>query len=462
MADTDLSLMAHLLRRAGFGARRDELEAYAAKGYEATVDDLVNPARFPEADLRLVSRYYGSGSRGYSPGWLYRINNTQRPLQEKMVIFWHGIFATSQMKSGHAKSGGDQIGMFRQNCLSDMRTILMDLSTDPAMLFWLDNNENVRETPNENYGREILELFSMGVGNYTEYDVKAASKAFSGWSLETPMPASRGGHAGGFPTRFVYRDEEHDDSEKSFLGHSGRLNGEDVIDIVARQPATARFIAKHLYTYFVADEPPVASWNELPPQDAAAIETLVAAYMDSGGELRSILRVLFNSDFFKEARYKRVKSPTELTMGLMKLIGAHTTVEPGIGMYSNAAGKMGQRLMGPMTVEGWHTGKEWIDGGTLNERINFAATMVGDATQPGIQFVVDRLSREGPLSPEELVDRSLDLVGPINVDDEARDGLLTYAHSGGDLNFETAPEESAKRVVRMLQLIVSTREYQFA
>jgi hypothetical protein len=123
---------------------------------------------------------------------------------------------------------------------------------------------------------------------------------------------------------------------------------------------------------------------------------------------------------------------------------------------------MGQRLMGPMTVEGWHTGKEWIDGGTLNERINFAATMVGDATQPGIQFVVDRLSREGPLSPEELVDRSLDLVGPINVDDEARDGLLTYAHSGGDLNFETAPEESAKRVVRMLQLIVSTREYQFA
>ena len=143
---TDLSITAHLLRRAGFGARRDELEAYAAKGYEQAVDDLLNPERFPEVEEDVLERYY-STKGGPSGRWYHRMVNTERPLQEKMVVFWHMVFPTSQSKSGHSVSAQEQIAMFRRVCLTDMRTILTELSKDPAMIFWLDNNENFSDAP---------------------------------------------------------------------------------------------------------------------------------------------------------------------------------------------------------------------------------------------------------------------------------------------------------------------------
>ena len=275
---------------------QDELEDYVAKGYEAVVDALVNPERLPDVDEDLLNRY---SELSFEAKWFYRMANTHRPLLEKMALFWHGVLATGSSKSGHHNTAYDQILMFREIALADLRSILIETSKDPAMIFWLDNNENVKEEPNENYGRELLELFSMGVGNYTEEDVKASTQAFTGWSFQSIIPGST--PYGKYPTHFVYRDDEHDVGAKRFLGQSGRLNGEDVIDVVVKQPATARFIARHLYTFFVADEPGVASWNELPPQDADAIDTLVTAYFESGANMRHILRVLFNSDFFKEA-----------------------------------------------------------------------------------------------------------------------------------------------------------------
>jgi uncharacterized protein (DUF1800 family) len=388
--------------------------------------------------------------------------NTKRPLEEKIALFWHHVFATSVGKSEHGPSSAEQIETFRRNGLSNLRAILLDLAKDPAMIFWLDNNENHKAEPNENWGRELLELFSMGVGNYTEQDLKQASRAFTGWTFTQPIPLDPYGR---YPSVFVYREEDHDDSVKTFLGHTGRFNGEDIVEIIVKQPATARFIARHLYNFFVADEPQVPAWNVTPPQDPQAIETLVQAYFDSDGDVRSVLRALFNSDFFKDARFKKVKSPAELVAGTVKLAGTYRFPEPGLQALDSATAVMGQALMTPPTVEGWHTGKEWIDAGTLNERINFAVNQIADAARPGVQAVINKLSAAGrPLPPQEFVDRCLELVGPMTVGDDTREGLLEFARLGGDLRFgsEAERQESSTRVVRMMQLIVSSIDYQFA
>ena len=330
------------------------------------------------------------------------------------------------------------------------------------MIFWLDNNENHNGEPNENWGRELLELFSMGVGNYTEQDIKDASRAFTGWTFEQPIPLYPHGY---YPAPFKFIEEDHDDGEKTFLGRSGNLNGEDIIDIIVEQPATARFIARHMYNFFVADEPQVPSWNTVPPQDQDAIDTLVAAYLQSDGDIRAMLSAMFNSDFFRAARFRKVKSPVELITGVIKLVGTYREPTPGIVDYSGTAKLMGQQLFDPPTVEGWHTGHEWIDGGTLNERVNFAVNEVGDLSKPGISELVERMGADGDTCPPaELVERSLELAGPVEVNDDTRAGLLRYAEAVGELRFDTedAREDSATHIGRMLQLIVSTREYQMA
>jgi uncharacterized protein (DUF1800 family) len=182
---TDLELMGHLFRRAGFSATRDELESALAEGYEATVDRLLQPEAVPDLDLDLAFRFYPDMKEARDIDitqsfWLYRMINTRRPLQEKMALFWHGLFATAFNKSNHPEMVQRQIDLFRRHCLDDFRIILLELSKDPAMIFWLDNQENTKEVNNENYGRELLELFSMGIGNYTEDDVKDCARAFTG------------------------------------------------------------------------------------------------------------------------------------------------------------------------------------------------------------------------------------------------------------------------------------------
>ena len=467
MADNDIATIAHLMRRAGVGASRSELERYAAQGYEAVVDDLLHPERFPDVNEDTLFRYYmhvgvETSVPNLNSRWIYRMVNTQRPLQEKIALFWHQVFATAYSKSEHIPTLLAQIDTFRRNGLSRLREILNDLSRDPAMIYWLDNNENHKDEPNENYGRELLELFSMGVGNYTEDDIKMAARAFTGWTFEQPIPLYPNGQ---YTSQFVYREEDHDDREKTFLGETGRFNGEDIIDIIVKQPATARFVSRHLYNFFVADEPQVPAWNNLPPQDPEAIDALVEAYLDSDGEIRHILNTLFNSDFFKEARFKRVKNPAELVAGTVKLSGSHTSPQEDLPELGEAAAAMGQQLLNPPTVEGWHTGKEWIDGGTLNERVNFASKEISDVSKPGVQDIISRLSAGGAsLSPEELVDRCLDLAGPLEVGAETRGPLIRAAKSGGELRFDTDEEQerSEARIGRMLQLIVASREYQFA
>jgi uncharacterized protein (DUF1800 family) len=452
---TDLELMAHLYRRAGFGATRDELEASLAKGYEATVEELLHPEAQPDLEEDLIFRYYidMKESRQIDPAqtyWVYRMINTKRPLEEKMALFWHGLFATGFAKLNHAKAMVDQIAMLRKFGLGDFRTLLVELSKDPAMIYWLDNQENTTDVHNENYGRELLELFSMGIGNYTEDDVKNCARAFTGWTIKNPIPGAQ--PFGRFAWEFEFRPDLHDYGEKEFLGERGNFDGTDIIDIIVKQPATARFVARRLHNFFVSDKP-----------DEEAITRLADAYVRSGYDIRAVMRELFMSDFFRSPRayYAKVKSPAEHVIGIERFVGDFQYPAWGIRDIALETRYMGQDLLNPPSVEGWHTGKEWIDTGILVERINFAAGQVGDTSKPGVQKLIGRLRTMGELTPEAFVDTCLDLIGPLDVSDATREGLLKIARKGGNLKFgESDDRASEQRVGELLQLIVATREFQ--
>ena len=464
---TDVPLISHLMRRAGFGATSDELEEMSSRSYEDLVEDLVHFERSPELVEDVLSRFYPQlwankdNPDVWNGRWFFRMINTKRPLEEKMTLFWHHVFATGWTKSEHTPTMVDHIQMLRANCLTDFSSLLVGLSRDPAMIYWLDNCENHGGAINENYGRELPELFSMGIGNYTEHDIKAAARAFTGWTFKQPMPLYPFGH---YDSMFKYDSRDHDDGVKTFLGQTGRFNGEDIIKIIVRQEATARFVSRHLYNFFVADEPQVPSWSVTPPQDPAAVEALAKSFLDSNGDMRVVMQDLFDSDFFKQARFRKVKSPADFIAGTLKLAGTFRQVEPGLTALEPASVAMGQKLMDPPSVEGWHTGKEWIDGGTLTERVNFAVGEVGNMARPGVRLIANQIRGDGsPLPPADCVRKALELAGQLTVSDVTHQSLLDFAQTEGDLTFGS-PEEAAKserRIVRLLQLIVASREYQF-
>ena len=255
---------------------------------------------------------------------------------------------------------------------------------------------------------------------------------------------------------------------KTFLGETGRFNGEDIIDIIVRQPATARFISRHMYSFFVADEPPVPQWPYVPPRNPDAIDTLVEAYFANDHNIGAMLRVLFNSDFFKseESWYARVKSPAELVAGVLRLTGEFP--EPGVNIYERIAQMsfMGQRLINPPTVEGWTQGRGWIDTGNMIERINFASERLGDDSQQGVRDIVDRvLAGAGVgLSPEALVDGCLDHMGAIFLSPETHSSLVEFATRDGELRVSGGPPDDGafKRVAEMVRLVGATTEFQRA
>ncbi len=462
----DIALMAHLMRRAGFGASYEELEARAAKGYEATVEELLHPDAQPPIDEALMYRTFPGYEGALAPfinqaDWVYRMINTQRPLEEKVALFWHQLFATGNSKVDNPPELTRQIVMFRKYGLGSFRDLLEQLAKSPAMIYWLDNNGNHNGAINENWGRELMELFSLGVGNYSEDDIKEASRAFTGWTVAPKIPRNP---LGRFYWEFEYKPEDHDDGEKAFLGHNGRFDGGDIIDIIVDQSASPQYLARHLYNFFVADEAQVPAWNITPPRDPAAIEALVDAYKQSNGEIRAMLRVLFNSEFFKNARFARVKSPAELVVGTVRIAGNYGQLRPGFDALAFECSYQGQELLNPPSVESWHTGAEWIDGGALVRRVNFAAGLLGDTSLPGVRSIILRLKSQGNLSPEEFVDACLDAAGPLEVSEATRAELLAQARESGEVRWDSAAESEAseKRTGVMLALIAASRDYQFA
>ena len=471
MSNTDIALMAHLMRRAGFGAGRDDLERCLEQGYEATVEELLDTANADNLPDDLIRRYHVEQSElrdlaGSAAYWMYRMISTASPLEEKMALFWHGLFATGYTKLNQARSQLNQVEMFRRNGLGPFDDLLLEISRDPAMLVWLDNNDNHGSAINENYGRELLELFSMGIGNYTEDDIKECARAFTGWTLgNAEYMAVRAQKDSIWPYgriawHFDYRDQDHDHGEKTFLGETGHFNGDDIINIIAKQDATADFICTRLFQFFAADEVTAAGQQTI----AAMKET----YFESGYRIKDVLRTLFNSAYFKsgEARFARVKGPVELVVGAIRMAGSYQTPTLGIEKVSNNMLYMGQGLLQPPTVEGWHEGVEWIDSGSLVERVNFAAKELANTASPGVRAIIDRLaaSSDGVLSPAQFADACVDLIGPITVADDTRAVLVDYAARQGDLDLRNHQpgDDSEQRVGDLLRLIAATREFQLA
>lgn len=462
MPDHSLTQMAHLVRRAGFGALPEELDDRISKGYEETVEELLHPEAIKPVDQYELLRYQpwtwkpGTLSNPGPTSWVYRMINTKRPLEEKMTLFWHNVFATGVSKVDHWDEVADMIDLFRDKGLGSYQDLLGNVARNPAILFWLDNNQNHATAINENWGRELLELFSMGVGAYTEEDVKECSRAFTGWTISRKLPRFPYGR---FDWSFEYLAEDHDDGEKTFLGETGRFNGDDIIEIICRQPATATFISRHLYSFFVADEVGVPAWSETPPIDPEAVKTLANVFMESNSDMRSVLRVLFNSDFFKRAHSSKVRSPAEVVVSTMKLVGGADFPVPGYGELARQSSYMGQDLLNPPSVEGWHSGEEWIDSGNLIERINFMTHMVGDLERPGVRQMVENLRSKGNLQPTEFVDATIHLIGSPRVGEESRKELVDHASKRGDLAWN---EDATQRSLEMFKLVVSLKEHQLA
>ena len=463
----DIALMAHLMRRAGFGASRAELEALAEQGYDETVELLLTPEEQPDIDEYELYRYLPMAETPQSiyhaqVHWLYRMVNGHRHLQEKMSLFWHHVFATGNSKVAGPQAMTAQIEMLRRHGMGNYKELLVELARSPAMIKWLDNDENHKRAPNENWGRELLELFSMGVGTYTEKDVYECARAFTGWTYSERISYIFG--LGAFDWKFDYRPEDHDAGEKSFLGHTGRFNGQDIIDLIVQQPACHRFISRHLYNFFVADEPQVPAWPVEPPQDPDAIDLLAETFVSSGLEMKPVLRTLFKSDFFKESMYRKVKSPAEVVAGALKLTGDLSEPDPRWLRVATEPGLMGQALLDPPSVEGWHTGREWINSGAFMGRVNFVADQVRNSELPGVKDIVRRVTSNGAtMTAETLVDRCVDLMGPMEMGDETRRELIEHAETGGPVSWATDDEyeELSERVGNVMALIAGTTEYQF-
>ncbi len=375
--------LAHLLRRAGFGASPAQWQEFERQGISATTESLLHPEKTPDHLDALLGEIGGdyvdfNDINSVKEWWLYRMVHTQRPLEEKMTLFWHNHFATANYKVDNAPRMWAQNQLFRRYGLGSFRTLLGQVARDPAMLVWLDGGENRVGAPNENFGREVMELFTLGRGNgYTEKDVQEAARCFTGWrQAETP-------------TGFVYDPTRHDDGEKTVLGATGNWHTDDVVDVLAAHPATAKTLCTKLFCFFVHDNP-----------NDAQIKRLSDVYLQNNFEIRAVLRAIFNSDDFYSdaARWAKIKSPTEFAVMTIRELQAPMSA---VGRLGDMLNQMGQDLFYPPNVRGWLEGRNWINTRTLLARVNFASTLAEEMNRR--VSLLDRVrgfaSSDAPMNP---------------------------------------------------------------
>jgi uncharacterized protein (DUF1800 family) len=383
---------AHLLRRAGFGGTPADIAAFAQLDAQRAVDALFHATDpdgtfvdYPPELSTLTNQQYGQRKTAVQLWWLDRMLRTRRQLAEKMVLFWHNHFATAVSKSP-PEMMARQLDLFRMQGLGNFRTLLASVTCDPAMLVWLDNRYNTKQHPNENYAREVMELFTLGLGNYSEDDVRAGARAFTGWTLKNGAA--------------LYRPELHDDGVKTFLGRTGTFGSDDAIDIIVEQPVHQRFIARKLLEAFVYSDP-----------EPELTEALAAVYALSGYDLAKTVGAIIRSNVFYSARAYRSepKSPIEFAVGTLRTIGA-TTVPPNL---PGVLARMGQEPINPPTVKGWDGGPAWINTSTMLARFNFVNALIAtNAGRPAPNVNPDLLVREAggfdaPRIVELLVSSSL-------------------------------------------------------
>ncbi|MBI5433872.1 MAG: DUF1800 domain-containing protein [Planctomycetes bacterium] len=340
----DLSAASHLLRRAGFGASPRTLERALADGVDATLERLCAPRGHDPALFAGIESLLASGNQELLRAWwMALLLGDGDPLGERVTLFWHDHFATSIAKVDDVRLMHRQNLALRQLGLGDFRELLHTLAKDPAMLVWLDGNENRRGQPNENFAREVLELFALGIGSYDEHDIQEAARAFTGWGADG--------------RRFVVRKDWHDGGAKTIFGKTGEFDGDDVLELVLAHPACPRFVARRLIEEFVAVEP-----------ERAVVDALAGELVANSWSIRKTLRTLLASKLFfaRDARRARIASPVEL------VVGTKLALELSLAPLeaANAAARMGQALFRPPSVKGWDGGRTWINAGTWLERVN--------------------------------------------------------------------------------------------
>jgi hypothetical protein len=377
--DFSLSDARHLLFRAGFGGTPEEVQRLHRLGLERMVSwlvdyerkpDLIGPLNIqplPPLDYRAfrkldeMERRKIRGERRRMDAirvynllswWGDRMLRTRRPLEEKMTLFWHGHFTSSQrdVRNGYRMYLQNQT--LRENATGNFRDLLHAISKDPAMLEYLDNNRNRRGRPNENFAREVMELFTLGIGNYTEDDIKEAARAFTGWTFN------------GNTSAFVFQMRQHDYGEKTFLGRKGNFDGDDILEILLEQKSCAPYIAKKIFSYFAYENP-----------DPALVENLGEYLRACNYEIKPLLRRIFLSRAFysKQAKGTQVKSPVMFVVSTIRMMGMNPP--PG-GIVAATANPLGQRLMDPPNVKGWERGLSWITTANLLNRNNVVGQLM--------------------------------------------------------------------------------------
>jgi hypothetical protein len=472
----DLKWAAHLYRRAAFGASPAELKEAVDKGYPATLDLLLNGK--PDADsltkaIVAVGKSAATRNNAFElrSWWLYCMMNSAQPLLEKMTLFWHNHFATSIAKIQNASLMFAQNALLREHALKKFGPFLQAMSKDVAMIKWLDNDSNLKNHPNENYAREVMELFSLGVGNYTETDVREAARAFTGW------------HTNG--VQFDYNTQFHDDGEKTVLGAKGAWNGEDVLETLLKQPCCAEFLSRKLYRYFVSEK-------ENPP--AALIAPLAERLRKNDYDIGDLVRTILSScHFFSGYAFRqKIKSPVEFVLGAVRSIVAEVGKEEEVVKPEYLVAKtevMGQQLFAPPNVKGWPGGQSWLNTSTVLARVNFGQALVmgtlwnepvnrfpqpfqfdrpepprgkGDKRPeeppPPEKLDVARLTREAKATEgEDVVRVLLDVFLPGGVSEKARTKLVDFAADG-------KPTAAAldRRARETSHAILSMPDYQLA
>ena len=475
----------HLLRRAGFGARQDELDTFRAESFTGAVTRLLEYERIPDdVDAKIgMPGYVGITARGpFSPNsvivdarqrWLFRLVHTDRPLQEKMALFWHNHFATGYSKIAGivgateatrymaARPSEDpaqvrgQIELFRDYALGNFRDLLVAVAKDTAMLFWLDGYTNTRARPQENFGREIMELFTMGVGHYTESDVYAAARVFTGWNLARPGSAADNSQR----YQFVYNPNQHDTGEKTFsfaiysdgsrtikarAAAEGMQDGLDLIEGLAANPETPRYLGKKLYRFFVSET------GDVPD---SFLNDISAVYFRSRYDIKAVMREVLTSREFgdRDNFFTRYSWPVEFVVRALKDIGwSGFSVNDALTPLSN----MGQNLFDPPDVAGWDLGKSWFSTGSMLARMNFASQLAANQ-----KFNLAAAARDNARTPEALLSFVLDALKTPPYDLPVTDAFAGYLRATGAWTGSTAQLQA--KVPGLVHLVAGTPEYQF-
>lgn len=401
----------HLLRRAGFSGNATEQRDYARLGFASAVDKLVDYEKIPDtfAQATKGQSFNFINLQDSQRWWLLRMILTPRPLQEKMTLFWHGLLTSSYAKSnGRMEYQVQQNEFLRAHAVDTFDNLLLCITHDPAMLWWLDLRISEKANPNENYARELMELFTMGVrGGYTQKDVHEAARALTGWGTDEMQHQA------------VYDPNNHDDSPKTLLGHTGRFDYRDVIHILTNHPATGPFLCKRLFRFFVHEQPTDAD-----------VKPMVDAYNKHGHSIREVVRAMFHSPAFlaPESVRGRLKSPAEFVTGAVRQLELATDGRTLSGVMST----MGQSLFDPPNVAGWvgdQRSATWLNSGTWLARVNHINALL-DGTDDHFHALFARYQLT---TPQAVVDHFTHLTIDGEVTDAVRQSLLAHltADAGG-------------------------------